>query len=82
MINCSYSNPVNISNTTTTVDYEYSSSTCEIVNSSSTGALYYNGFSYGEITISLFLFLMFMIGIFLSFWLVVIKPHIHKIHKK
>ena len=42
----------------------------------------YNGFTYGEIIISLFLFLIFMIGIFSVFWFGVIKPHIHRIHLK
>ncbi|MCK4554955.1 hypothetical protein KAU19_08460, partial [Candidatus Parcubacteria bacterium] len=42
----------------------------------------YNGFTHGEIIISLFLFLIFMIGIFSVFWFGVIKPHIHRIHLK
>jgi len=42
----------------------------------------YNGFTYGEIIISLFLFLIFMVGIFSLFWFGIIKPHIHRIHLK
>ena len=41
-----------------------------------------NGFTHGEIIISLFLFLIFMIGIFSVLWFGIIKPHIHKIHLK
>lgn len=42
----------------------------------------YNGFTHGEIITSLFLFLIFMIGIFSLFWFGIIKPHIHRVHKK
>ena len=53
-----------------------------INNATSTMAGVHNGFTYGEIIISLFLFLIFMSGIFSIFWFGIIKPHIHKIHKK
>lgn len=49
---------------------------------SSTSPLIYNGYTYGEIMVSLFLFLIFMVGIFSLLWFGVVKPHVHKIHKK
>lgn len=53
----------------------------EIVQATTTQQIY-EGFTYGEIIISLWLFLIFMVGIFSLFWFGIIKPHIHRIHLK
>jgi hypothetical protein len=76
--------------TATTTCVEINASTTECITeypdtsetSSSTIASVYNGFTYGETMISLFLFLIFFVGVFSVFWFGIIKPHIHKIHKK
>lgn len=85
---CSFFNPVELTSGEGG-DYEFASSTCETITtgeatitSSSTNPLVYNGFTYGDIIISTFLFLIFMVGIFSAFWFGILKPHIHKIHKK
>ena len=53
-----------------------------IEETSSTAPLVYNGYTYGEIMVSLFLFLIFMVGIFSLLWFGIIKPHVHKVHQK
>jgi hypothetical protein len=40
----------------------FASTTCEVANASTTLAEVYNGFTYGEIVSSLFLFLIFMVS--------------------
>lgn len=59
--NCSYFNPVNIGSSTE--QFIFASSSCELQNSSSSAPAVYNGFSYGEIVGNFFLFLVF-IGVF------------------
>jgi len=82
---CLYFNPVNLKpEFDKEADYEFTQSVCNTIEpiSSSTTAGIYNGFTQGEIIISLFLFFIFTAGIFSVFWFGVIKPHIHRIHKK
>ena len=83
---CLYFNPVNLKPEFDgeQADYEFTQSVCNTTKpiSSSTTAGIYNGFTQGEIIISLFLFFIFMAGIFSVFWFGVLKPHIHRIHKK
>ena len=82
-MDCVKINPVNLS-TTSTPDWEYAGMSCDFVVNASSSPAYkvYDDFTYGDITISLFLFLIFMLGIFSVFWFGIIKPQIHKIHKK
>jgi hypothetical protein len=84
-MNCDFSNPQVFyggqmeAPASSTPDYApvvFASSTCE--NSSSTGAIYFGGFSQGEIIISAFLFLLLWAFLFSFF---VVKFFGIKIHK-
>lgn len=59
--NCSHFNPVNIGSSTE--QFVFASSTCEIENATSSVPSIFNGFTYGEVVSSFFLFLIFL-GIF------------------
>jgi len=93
---CVYSTPMSIDvggglipPMTKNANFQFASSSCTTsyqdisldIASSSLPSVY-NGFSYGEIIISLFMFMIFMVGIFSLFWFGIIKPHIHRIHLK
>jgi len=65
--NCSHFNPINIS-TSSTEQMAFASSSCELANPTSSVPAVYNGFTNGEIIISLFLFLMFM-GLLFQFFI-------------
>jgi hypothetical protein len=56
---CSYSNPVYFDPAHHNTGFAYASSTCSIQASSS--AAYVSGFSYGEIVISFFAFMIFLV---------------------
>jgi len=58
IFNCSNSNPVNIGSSTE--QFAFSSSTCELAEPASSTPSVYNGFTYGEVIISFFLFLIFL----------------------
>lgn len=57
IFNCSHFNPVEFASTTL-----FASSTCEMTNATGTIASVENGFTYGEIVSSLFMFLTFMVA--------------------
>lgn len=62
---CSYSNPVSLAPD----DMEFASSTCiSYATSSYSGAQIENGFTYGEVIVSTFLFLLLVINIFNTFY--------------
>jgi hypothetical protein len=68
-INCSYFNPLlsdGVIPSETKLPFQFSSSTCQVINSvnSSTTISSYNGFTAGEIVISLFVFWIFLFLIF------------------
>lgn len=77
---CSYSNPMVLNggllNSATSTDsgaFEFGSSTCMTLygQSTSTDPSYYNGFTYGEIVISIFLLIMCVVVIYQFFWFTV-----------
>ncbi len=74
---CSYSNPLvltkGILNPATSHDsgaFQFGSSTCITLygQSTSTDPSYYNGFTYGEIVISVFLVLILLTMLYSFFW--------------
>jgi hypothetical protein len=74
---CSYSNPMvltsGVLNPATTTDsgsFQFASSTCVTLygQSTSTDPSYYNGFTYGEIVISVFLLILTIAVIYSFFW--------------
>jgi len=78
--NCSYSNPrwilksgevrtlEPLETAGTNADFQFSSSTCEIQSATSSIVSIENGFSHGEIVMSVFLFLIFMVSIYNFYW--------------
>ena len=82
-MDCVKGNPQNIS-ATSTPDWEFCDMSCDFVVNTSSSPAYkvYDDFTYGDITTSLFLFLIFMLGIFSILWFGIIKPHIHRVYKK
>jgi hypothetical protein len=74
---CSYSNPLVLTggelNPATSTDsgfFQFGSSTCLTLygQSTSTDSSYYNGFTYGEIVISVFLLILTIAVIYGFFW--------------
>ena len=74
---CSYSNPMvltgGILNPATSTDsgaFQFGSSTCLTLygQSTSTDSSYYNGFTYGEIVISVFLLILVVAVLYSFFW--------------
>jgi hypothetical protein len=74
---CSYSNPLVLSggnlNPASSSDsgaFQFGSSTCQTLygQSTSTDPSYYNGFTYGEIIISVFLLILAIIVLYGFFW--------------
>jgi hypothetical protein len=64
--NCSYSNPVNIGSSTE--QFTYASSSCELANPTSSVASIENGFTHGEIVGTILLFLIFFLMAISLFW--------------
>jgi hypothetical protein len=64
--NCSFSNPINIGSSSE--QFAFGSSTCELAAASSSIQSVYNGFSNGEIVSTVFLFLIFLTTGLTLFW--------------
>jgi len=68
---CQFGAPVDYSGATPTASstpFAFSSSTCNVEYSSSTFPSVANGFTYGEVVISVLLFLIFAVVIYSFFW--------------
>lgn len=67
---CEYSNPVGVDRDGNLIpvfgtnNFQFKNSLCTTINSNSTSSAIYNGFTAGEIVISLFLFWIFCFLIF------------------
>jgi len=89
-INCSFSNPLWIlksgevrtleplETAGTNANFQFASSTCVITQNLATTTSAYNGFTYGEIVISLFLFLILLQLVFSFFIAKFLGIKIHK----
>lgn len=60
---CLFNNPINLSTTSTVEDWEYSTQECETSYS-----YIYNGFTWGEIVMSAFLYTLCAIFLFIGMW--------------